>query len=118
MISWRHGATSWLGVLAALDQKLMHHFVQQRVVIGNKGVVILGDVERDGPAARVGIAVRAEGEPLTERHGVGGHQRNRLERAIEIAGVEFAPFADNAQAERTPGLARKQAHVLNGEASL
>src|SRR6516165_8894912 len=102
------------GILAALEQKLMHHFVEQGAVIGEQLGMILRNVERDRPAALIRV-VRAERDAVTEWQGIRKHQRHRSQRTVEIGGVEVAPSFDNRDAQWSPSFTGEASHILDCE---
>jgi hypothetical protein len=76
-------------IFAALEQELVHHFMQQRVVVGEKYFVILGDIERNGSAARIWIVgakgqpfAKAKGQPFAKWQRVGENQWDWSERVV------------------------------------
>jgi hypothetical protein len=107
------------GILAAFEQILVQHFVQQRVVIGDEMTAGVREVERDGSAASVvPRIVRTLSDAAPEGQRLADDERDRPERVVEVGGIELGPGADDVGAEQPPSFGSVTAHVLEGEGAL
>jgi hypothetical protein len=107
------------GILAAFEQVLVQHLVQQGAVVGDEVATAGRQVERDGSAASImPWIVRALSDAAPEGQRLRDDARDRPESAVEVGGIELVPGVGNIGAEQPPGFGGAAAHFLEGEAAL